>query len=98
MSGYTARTYSDAAFATGAKGGKGADALPPPVPSARGTGGFGGNGGGGAGACGAAMVRNNYTASTASPVPNFSAGQGIMTPGNGSDGGDGADGVLLIYY
>ena len=98
MSGYTARTYSDAAFATGAKGGKGADALPPPVPSARGTGGFGGNGGGGAGACGAAMVRNNYTAGTASPVPNFSAGQGIMTPGNGSDGGDGADGVLLIYY
>ena len=98
MSGYTARTYSDAAFATGAKGGKGADALPPPVPSTRGTGGFGGNGGGGAGACGAAMVRNNYTASTASPVPNFSAGQGIMTPGNGSDGGDGADGVLLIYY
>lgn len=98
LSGYTASTYSDAAFAVGAKGGKGADALPPPVPSASGTGGFGGNGGGGAGACGAAMVRNNYKASTASPVPNFSVGQGAMTSGKGSDGGKGADGVLLIYY
>lgn len=98
LSGYTASTYSDAALAVGAKGGKGADALPPPVPSARGTGGFGGNGGGGAGACGAAMVRNNYKDSTASPVPNFYVGQGAMTSGKGSDGGKGADGVLLIYY
>ena len=34
----------------------------------------------------------------ASPVPNFSVYENTMTPGNGSDGGPGAPGVLLIYY
>ena len=86
------------AVAKGASGGKGATALPPPVPSTPGTGGFGGNGGGGAGACGSAQVENNYASNVASPVPTFEARGGAMTAGNGSDGGNGADGVLLIYY
>ena len=84
--------------AKGAIGGRGATASPPPVPSARGTGGYGGNGGGGAGACGYARVYNAYRKSDESPVPNFSVSANTMTPGDGSDGGKGADGVLLIYY
>ena len=98
MDGCTAHAASDSAVAKGAKGGKGADALPPPVPSVRGCGGTGGNGGGGAGACGGAEVKNNYSMLNASPVPNFSVYENTMTPGNGSDGGPGAPGVLLIYY
>ena len=84
--------------AKGAIGGRGATASPPPVPSARGTGGYGGNGGGGAGACGYARVYNPYRKSDESPVPNFSVSANTMTPGNGSNGGKGADGVLLVYY
>ena len=98
MTGATAVAGNDYASARGAQGGVGATALPPPVPSTPGTGGFGGNGGGGAGACGASMVENNYRESQAAPVPNFSVYPNTMTPGNGSDGGKGADGVLLIYY
>ena len=98
MTGATAVAGNDYAAAKGAPGGVGATALPPPVPSTPGTGGFGGNGGGGAGACGASRVENNYRESRAAPVPNFSVYPNTMTPGNGSDGGRGADGVLLIYY
>ena len=98
LSEHTAYTATDTAAAVGGKGGKGADALPPPVPSVRGCGGTGGNGGGGAGSCGGAEVENAYKESTASPVPNFSVSANTMTPGNGSDGGPGAPGVLLIYY
>ena len=50
---------------------------------------------GGAGACGGAYVENNYSTS---PVPTLEASENTMTAGNGSDGGDGAPGVLLIYY
>ena len=98
LAGADAAAGSNYARAQGAPGGPGATALPPPVPSAPGTGGFGGNGGGGAGACGASMVKNNYSKSQAAPAPNFSVYHNAMTPGNGSDGGKGADGVLLIYY
>ena len=98
MTGATAVAGNDYAAAKGAPGGVGATALPPPVPPTPGTGGFGGNGGGGAGACGASSVENNYRESLAAPVPNFSVYPNTMTPGNGSDGGKGADGVLLIYY
>lgn len=98
MAGATAVADNDYASARGAQGGVGATALPPPVPSTPGTGGFGGNGGGGAGACGASMVQNNYRKSQAAPVPNLYLHPNTMTPGNGSDGGAGADGVLLIYY
>ena len=85
-------------YAKGAPGGKGADALPPPTPSIRGTGGFGGNGGGGAGSCGKAEVKNRYYASSQTPMQNFEVDANTMTTGKGSDGGAGADGVLLIYY
>lgn len=98
LGGASASTGRNYARANGAPGGAGATALPPPTPTTPGAGGYGGNGGGGAGACGGAYVENNYKASTASPVPNFSVGQGAMTSGKGSDGGKGADGVLLIYY
>ena len=57
-----------------------------------------GNGGGAAGQCGEAYVENNYQPSSASPSPTFFAGVNTKTPGKGSDGGKGADGVLLIYY
>lgn len=98
LTGAAVSAGSDYASAKGAPGGPGATALPPPVPSTPGTGGFGGNGGGGAGACGAAMVQNTYSKGQASPVPNFSVFSNTMVSGNGSDGGKGADGVLLIYY
>lgn len=98
MEGANANAVSSVVYARGANGASGATALPPPRPSTRGTGGFGGNGGGGAGACGYASVENNYRPATSSPVPNFSAVGGTMTAGAGSDGGPGADGVLLIYY
>ena len=91
----SASAASNGGWATGAEGGKGATASPPPVPLTPGTGGYGGNGGGGAGACGYALMSNNYQTS---PAPYFSVSGNTMTPGNGSDGGKGADGVLLIYY
>ena len=95
-----ARTYAGyfGTTARGAVGGIGATALPPPIPANRGTGGYGGNGGGGAGACGGARIKNNYRVGSASPAPDFEVYENTMTAGNGSDGGDGADGVLLIYY
>lgn len=98
LTGAAVSAGSDYASAKGAPGGHGATALPPPAPSTPGTGGFGGNGGGGAGACGASMVQNTYSKGQASPVPNFSVFSNTMVSGNGSDGGKGADGVLLIYY
>ena len=98
LTGANVAVRSDYASAQGAPGGPGATALPPPAPSTPGTGGFGGNGGGGAGACGASMVQNTYSKSQAAPVPYFSVAPNTMTPGNGSNGGKGADGVLLIYY
>ena len=98
LTGASVAAGSDYASAKGAPGGHGATALPPPAPSTPGTGGFGGNGGGGAGSCGASMVQNTYSKGQASPVPNFSVFSNTMVSGNGSDGGKGADGVLLIYY
>lgn len=98
MDGANAAVSSSGVSAVGAIGGKGADALPPPVPSIPGTGGGAGNGGGGAGQCGEAYAENNYHPSSASPAPTFSASPNTKTPGKGSDGGKGADGVLLIYY
>ena len=95
MDGASASTGRNYARANGAPGGAGATALPPPTPTNPGTGGYGGNGGGGAGACGGAYVENNYSTS---PAPTFEASENTMTAGNGSDGGDGAPGVLLVYY
>ena len=98
LEGAEAETWDSFVRAKGAVGGKGADALPPPVPSVRGCGGTGGNGGGGAGSCGAAESFNSYDPESQTPMPSFEAAANTMTPGNGSDGGPGAPGVLLIYY
>ena len=83
------------AVATGGKGGDGGNALPPAKAQTRGSGGAGGNGGGAPGSSGKAQVDNEFNTS---PAPDFQANTNPGTPGNGSDGGEGADGVLLIYY
>ena len=83
------------AVATGGKGGDGGNALPPAKAQTRGSGGTGGNGGGAPGSSGKAQVDNEFKTS---PAPDFQANTNPGTPGNGSDGGEGADGVLLIYY
>lgn len=83
------------AVATGGKGGDGGNALPPAKAQTRGSGGTGGNGGGAPGSSGKAQVDNEFNTS---PAPDFQANTNPGTPGNGSDGGEGADGVLLIYY
>lgn len=84
-------------FAKGVPGGAGANALKPPKPTVRGSGGFGGNGGGGPGGFGIAVVANRAT-DVAEINPKMEVEFGDMTPGNGSDGGDGQDGIILIYY
>ena len=83
------------AVATGGKGGDGGNALPPAKAQTRGSGGTGGNGGGAPGSSGKAQVDNEFNTS---PAPDFQANTNPGTPGNGSDGGEAADGVLLIYY
>ncbi|MCI6177001.1 hypothetical protein MR772_10815 [bacterium] len=83
------------AVATGGKGGDGGNALPPAKAQTRGSGGAGGNGGGAPGSSGKAQVDNEFKTS---PAPDFQANTNPGTPGNGSDGGEAADGVLLIYY
>lgn len=83
------------AVATGGKGGDGGNALPPAKAQTRGSGGAGGNGGGAPGSSGKAQVDNKFNTSSA---PDFQANTNPGTPGNGSDGGEAADGVLLIYY
>ena len=83
------------AVATGGKGGDGGNALPPAKAQTRGSGGAGGNGGGAPGSSGKAQVDNEFNTS---PAPDFQANTNPGTPGKGSDGGDAADGVLLIYY
>ena len=83
------------AVATGGKGGDGGNALPPAKAQTRGSGGGGGNGGGAPGSSGKAQVDNEFKTS---PAPDFQANTNPGTPGKGSDGGEAADGVLLIYY
>lgn len=98
MTGAQASVSSTGALAKGAVGGKGADALPPPTPDIPGTGGYGGNGGGGAGPCGEAYAENIYNSDKGAQPAVVSVTANTMIPGNGSDGGKGADGALLIYY
>ena len=83
------------AVATGGKGGDGGNALPPVKAQTRGSGGAGGNGGGAPGSSGKAQVDNEFNTS---PAPDFQANTNPGAPGKGSDGGEAADGVLLIYY
>ena len=90
-----ATTGGNFAVATGGKGGDGGNALPPAKAQTRGSGGTGGNGGGAPGSSGKAQVDNEFKTS---PAPDFQANTNPGTPGKGSDGGEAADGVLLIYY
>ena len=90
-----ATTGGNFAVATGGKGGDGGNALPPVKAQTRGSGGAGGNGGGAPGSSGKAQVDNEFKTSSA---PDFQANTNPGTPGKGSDGGEAADGVLLIYY
>ena len=97
--GWGAATSSSAS-ATGSSGGRGATALPPPKASAQyGKGGTGGNGGGGAGSNGLARVHqtikigvssSNATLTCTNPPPGYG--------GAGSDGGEGGDGCIILYY
>ena len=92
---------SSSAFATvtAARGGAGADATPPAKESRYGCGGTSGHGGGGAGSNGSAYA--NQTSSV-----NISVSQASLTArdpepapgGRGSDGGQGGDGCIIIYY
>jgi len=92
---------SSSAFATvtAARGGAGADAKPPAKESRYGCGGTSGHGGGGAGSNGTA-----YAHQTSSE--NISVSQASLTArdtepasgGRGSDGGQGGDGCIIIYY
>lgn len=87
---------------TGGLGGAGATALPPKAQTRIGYGGLGGNGGGGAGSAGYAVaerkVPKKYAyGGTWDAVANDNKSRN-GTPGNGSNGGDGAPGCVLIYY
>ena len=98
--------------ATAAQGGAGAAALPPPQAEGYGQGGTGGNGGGGGGAIGAGSrgqadydaylnatcwaenrhLPNEHDGSVALSAPTPSPG------GDPSNGGQGGDGVIRIYW
>lgn len=92
---------SSSAFATvtAARGGAGADAKPPAKESRYGCGGTSGHGGGGAGSNGTAYARQTSS-------ENISVSQASLTArdtepasgGRGSDGGQGGDGCIIIYY
>lgn len=76
--------------------GTGATALPPPKPTRYGTGGGAGNGGGGNGQTGwptVAEVAPPLAIATLTATAAQSTGRGL-----GSDGGDGADGCIIIYF
>ena len=97
----TAVIYTTKASVTcwGGRGGKGADALPPDKENKQyGRGGAGGNGGGGAGGNGKAYTRqrikDGLTLKAAELIPVQISGD----PGKGSDGGEGADGCIILYY
>lgn len=78
-------------------GGNGANAQKPDAQTNCGQGGTGGNGGGGQGGYGAAQANNNYE-SPATGGQNDVITAGSASPGNGSDGGDGAPGCVILYY
>lgn len=87
---------------SGGRGGAGATALPPKAQTRIGYGGLGGNGGGGAGSAGYAVAERNVPkkysyGGTWDVVANDNKSRN-GTPGNGSNGGDGAPGCVLIYY
>lgn len=96
-SGSSSRLY---ATAKGGAGGNGGNASAPSKETRPGFGGKGGNGGGGAGSGGFGVcvrgVPKRYSYSGTWSVAPYAGDSG--TPGDGSRGGDGADGCVLIYY
>lgn len=83
----------------GGRGGKGADALPPDKETKQyGRGGAGGNGGGGAGGTGKAYTRQRIKDGLTLKAAELNPVQISGDPGKGSDGGEGADGCIILYY
>ena len=92
---------SSSAFATvtAARGGAGADATTPAKESRYGCGGTSGHGGGGAGANGTAAAQQAWSESISVSQASLTARDTQPAPGGrGSDGGQGGDGCIIIYY
>lgn len=87
------------AIAYGGVGGNGADASAPVKATVYGSGGTGGNGGGGAGGGGFAYGEKSVSKEYPPTECSASGNKGQSgTPGLGSDGGEGADGCIILYY
>ena len=87
------------AIAYGGVGGNGADASAPVKATVYGSGGTGGNGGGGAGGGGFAYGEKRVSKEYPPTECSASGNKGQSgTPGLGSDGGEGADGCIILYY
>ena len=92
---------SSSAFATvtAARGGAGADATPPAKESRYGCGGTSGHGGGGAGSNGVADAHQTSSVNISVSQASLTARDTQPAPGGrGSDGGQGGDGCIIIYY
>ena len=92
---------SSSAFATvtAARGGAGADATPPAKESRYGCGGTSGHGGGGAGSNGVAEAHQTSSENISVSQASLTARDTQPAPGGrGSDGGQGGDGCIIIYY
>lgn len=88
---------SSSATAYSMRGGNGGNALPFPKETIPGKGGRGGNGGGGRGCYGLAAATNNYSAPATGGTITCTV-QSSLPGGNGSDGSEGADGCIILYY
>ena len=87
------------AIAYGGTGGNGGNAAAPAKASKYGAGGTGGNGGGGAGGGGFAYGEKRVSKEYPPTECSVSGNKGQSgTPGLGSDGGQGGDGCIIIYY
>lgn len=92
---------SSSAFAsvTAARGGAGADAKPPAKESRYGCGGTSGHGGGGAGSNGVADAHQTSSENISVSQASLTARDTEPAPGGrGSNGGQGGDGCVIIYY
>lgn len=92
---------SSSAFATvtAARGGAGADATPPAKESRYGYGGTSGHGGGGAGSNGVADAHQTSSENISVSQASLTARDTEPAPGGrGSDGGQGGDGCIILYY
>lgn len=89
-------TITARAYAT--NGLKGADAAIVPKKALNGNGGRGGYGGGGGSSIG---IAGTYSGSDGSPVGSYNLSSTTADPGEGglpSQGGEGGDGLIILYY